>query len=314
MQYYEIKKIVQEYLLERLDEYTIQSSMPRQRTSQIAIYPGAPFGGNLSLVMNNQARHKLRQWGRFAKACEQKYGEPGKWPEEMQTIAKTLGTQVEQATQPENLVEDDAPTGKLSPRDQAHKLGLTYKGHGVWKDSTGKSVAKTVDGNLVRLDADGKVPQAPDPQPDVFNDPNPIDDAKLKKKLDKETLKKLIQMVLDRDDLDVDPTIDKQLAQTFKEAGMEDYDPEGLNHVSPRWNAGMNTKDIPYDANGEETVQKLLAMIKDPLRLLRWLVKKLKTETTNGKQRILQYIGILFDLGVLPTEDVKDVDVPPGVQ
>lgn len=38
--------------------------------------------------------------------------------------------------------------------DQAHKLGLSYAGRGYWRDSSGKTVAKTVQDKLVKLDAD----------------------------------------------------------------------------------------------------------------------------------------------------------------
>lgn len=42
--------------------------------------------------------------------------------------------------------------------EQAKQLGLTYAGWGKWKDSTGKVVAKTVDGQLVKVEPGEEVP------------------------------------------------------------------------------------------------------------------------------------------------------------
>ncbi|MBW3545405.1 MAG: GNAT family N-acetyltransferase [Bacteroidetes bacterium] len=37
--------------------------------------------------------------------------------------------------------------------DQAHKLGLTSAGWGYWKDKSGKTVAQTIQGKLVKLES-----------------------------------------------------------------------------------------------------------------------------------------------------------------
>jgi hypothetical protein len=42
--------------------------------------------------------------------------------------------------------------------DQAHALGLRYKGHGYWVNKKGETVAQTVDGQLIKLDAPQKEP------------------------------------------------------------------------------------------------------------------------------------------------------------
>jgi hypothetical protein len=39
-----------------------------------------------------------------------------------------------------------------STAEQAKAMGLKYAGYGKWKDASGKTVAKTVQGNLVKLD------------------------------------------------------------------------------------------------------------------------------------------------------------------
>lgn len=334
MKKYDIVRIVQEEILTRLDEFvTTQSSIPIQKPSKIAPLPGAPFGGNLSLILNNESRAALKQWAVLCKACQQKFGEPGEWPQSMVDVAQKLGTKVERLARgdEETLTEDDGP--KKSPAEQAKELGLEYSGYGYWVDpKTGERKAQTIDGNLVKVGVDSsndrEAPPKKQPgltgggsdaptEPSVTapddSDPTPIDDPKAKKKLDKETLKKLLASVMDRKDLDPDPETSKQMKALFKEAGRDPHAPEGKDHVSPRWNQGMNTTDVPYDANGEQTVEKLLAMVGDPLRLLRWLVSTLKKETPNGKQRILQYIGILFDKGLIGAEEAADAEVPPGI-
>jgi hypothetical protein len=45
---------------------------------------------------------------------------------------------------------------------QAHDMGLSYAGYGKWKDQSGKTVAKTVKGNLVRLEP-GETPGTSSP-------------------------------------------------------------------------------------------------------------------------------------------------------
>lgn len=49
--------------------------------------------------------------------------------------------------------------------DQAKKMGLTYGGYGKWKDAQGNTVAKTVNGQLVKIGADD-VATAPDAEGD----------------------------------------------------------------------------------------------------------------------------------------------------
>jgi hypothetical protein len=325
MKKYDITKIVQEEVLAKLDEYiTSTSSIPIQKPSKIAPLPGAPFGGNLSLVMNNPAKAALRQWAIFCKACQQKFGDPGDWPQSMVDVAQKLGSKIEKAVSTDTTVrEADEPiTAEKKPAEQAKELGLVYGGYGNWIDpKTKETVAKTINGKLVKTTSDaskaGEKPAQKTAEPESSTDsrytnpeqippihPDPV----AKKPLDKDTLKKLIKMVADRTDLDVDPETDKQMKTLFKEAGRDPYQPQGLDHISPRWNKGMDTNDVPYDANGEQTVDKLLAMVGDPLRLLKWLVSKLKKETANGRQRILQYIGILFDKGLIDAGEVQDAE------
>lgn len=104
---------------------------------------------------------------------------------------------------------------------------------------------------------------------------------------------------LNADELGIPPKVEKVMNKIFKDAGRDPYKPAGEPGIRPGWNRGMDTNDVPYDANGEATVQKLLAMIGDPVKLVRWLVKKFQTETPNGKQRIMQYLGIIKDMGLL---------------
>ena len=85
----------------------------------------------------------------------------------------------------------------------------------------------------------------------------------------------------------------------------------GATHINPGWN--KTKEDIPFDANGEETVAKLLQMVGDPMKLLRWLIKTYAKETPNGKQRLLQYMGILKKMGVLDQGEAQDVAADSGV-
>lgn len=347
MKSYDITRIVQEEVLSHLDEYSYQSGMPIQQTSKYATLPGVPFGGNFSFIMNNKAKSHLRLWVKLVATCGRKYGTPDRWPEDAVQACKKLGTKVEQAA---NGDQDNVMTSRpvtestdteQSPAEQAKALGLVYLGFGRWGDPKrpGVAAAKTINGKLVRTEpgstdaqdaTDRTVPPEPqsgdqrldklnartkpDAAPETSAEPTP-EAPKAKKKLTAEVFKQLIAMVKDRDDLDVDPTMDEGLNKIFKDAAFDPHDPEGLKHVSPRWNAGMDQDDTPFDANAEETVQKLLAMVGDPLRLLRWLVKKLGEETENGKKRILQYIGVLFDTGLIDVGEAEDtgVEIPAGI-
>jgi hypothetical protein len=163
--------------------------------------------------------------------------------------------------------DDLKPIKESEASDQAAQLGLTYIGFGRYIDQTsGKVVAKSVDGRLVKLD----VEEEPDMEPGS-----------------------------------IDPVMEKALNHIFDSASDEAYNPKGLTHKSPGWNKDMDMvkKDVAFDANAEKTVQKLLAKVGDPMRLIRWLLKKFREETTNGKKRILQYLGVLKDMGIMPDAD-----------
>lgn len=70
------------------------------------------------------------------------------------------------------MVEADG--GGNDPSEEAHKLGLTAAGWGYWKDKTGRSVAKTVQGQLVKLAPGEEAGQAKD-YDDVESQFNPIE-------------------------------------------------------------------------------------------------------------------------------------------
>ncbi len=148
-----------------------------------------------------------------------------------------------------------------SPADQAKKLGLTYAGWGKWMDDSGDIVAKTVNGELVKLTA---------PEP-----------------------------AIDDDDDDTYELPDLGGDGDYQKGGHWNYQPSGAPGINPGWNKGMTLAgdDSSFDANADETVQKLLAKVGDPGKLMRWLVKKFKEESANGKKRIAQYIGILKKMG-----------------
>ena len=109
-----------------------------------------------------------------------------------------------------------------------------------------------------------------------------------------------------------DPALLKAVMKTFKSNGrwVPQSQDTGSTAIKPGWNKAY--EDIPYDANGEETVNKLLKMVGDPMKLLRWLIKTFKKETANGKQRIMQYISILKSMGVLDSEEASD-ELPAGM-
>lgn len=46
--------------------------------------------------------------------------------------------------------------------DQAHEMGLRYKGRGYWMDQSGKTVAQTVNGKLVKVDGEQETPAEPE--------------------------------------------------------------------------------------------------------------------------------------------------------
>ncbi|MBW3546121.1 MAG: hypothetical protein KY428_11085 [Bacteroidetes bacterium] len=144
---------------------------------------------------------------------------------------------------------------------QAKKLGLTYLGFGRWADETGNVVANTIDGKLVQKDTPEKPEEVED---DTYDLPD----------------------FGGEDDL--------------KKGGHWRYQGTGAPGINPGWNKGLTMAgdDIAFDANADKTVEKLLAKVGDPAKLLRWLVKKFAEETPNGKKRIAQYIGILEKMGV----------------
>src|SRR6185312_1542452 len=57
----------------------------------------------------------------------------------------------EEINESKNLNEEESDTA-----DQAHKLGLTAAGWGYWADASGKKVARTIQGHLVKLTDDEK--------------------------------------------------------------------------------------------------------------------------------------------------------------
>jgi hypothetical protein len=170
-----------------------------------------------------------------------------------------------------SLIETATLIDESEASDQAKQLGLHYAGFGRYMDPEGNYVADVVNGQLVKRETPGQ-----------WEDPNPV----------------------------IDPETDKVMKKIFDSNG--EWTPPiqntGSKKIIPGWN--KTKQDIAFDANAEETVQKLLAMVGDPKRLLWWLLKKFKTETPNGKQRILQYIGCLKEMGVLESEDVAQANNP----
>ena len=73
----------------------------------------------------------------------------------------------------EKTVEDTVE-GTATARDQAHHLGLTYDGYGYWDDETGKPVARTIQGHLVKLEPDEEEkPKHPQEHPAISPTANP---------------------------------------------------------------------------------------------------------------------------------------------
>lgn len=163
------------------------------------------------------------------------------------------------------VIQKKLQEAKATPAEQAKKMGLSYAGWGRWMDDSGKIVARTLKGKLTKVE-----PEEPEEH-------------------------------------GVDPKTSKALDKIFKKAGHWNYNPIGATHISPGWNTNKELAgdDSPFDAHAEETVKKLLAKVGDPVTLIRWLVKKFQQETPNGKKRILQYIGVLKDMGL---------DVDPNAQ
>jgi hypothetical protein len=104
--------------------------------------------------------------------------------------------------------------------------------------------------------------------------------------------------VLQKSWRDVPDEQDAALTAFLEQRGLEKVVPQGSGGpgIHPGWNKARDV-ETAFDANADETVQKLLEMFKgNGPRLLRWLYKKLLTATSAGKERLGQYIGILMEL------------------
>lgn len=66
----------------------------------------------------------------------------------------------------------ESEQGTQTPADQAHHLGLSSAGWGTWKDKQGKTVAKTVQGHLTKLEPGEKV-KHPQEHPAINPDAKP---------------------------------------------------------------------------------------------------------------------------------------------
>ena len=85
----------------------------------------------------------------------------------------------EEINENKNLNEEESDTA-----DQAHKLGLTAAGWGYWADASGKKVARTIQGHLVKLTDDEK---------DAIN--NPINKQSTSQQPETEPLKPTVNTV-----------------------------------------------------------------------------------------------------------------------
>jgi hypothetical protein len=157
-----------------------------------------------------------------------------------------------------------------NPPELAKRLGLHYGGFGRYINDDGKVAAKTINGVLTRIEPE------------------------------------------DPEEHGVDPKTSKELDKIFAKAGHWNYNPQGFNHVSPGWNKDKQLagEDTPFDAHADITVKKLLAKVGDPSTLIRWLVKKFGEETENGKQRILQYLGVIKEMGLDVNPSEKSTEEP----
>jgi hypothetical protein len=206
------------------------------------------------------------------------------------------------------------------PSEQARQLGLKYVGFGRWLDpERGKIVAKTIDGQLVKMDRPEEPANEDGEEPATAT----LELMRVIKAAnnDLKMARKKVMRMKDNPHQEtmlqgIDTLMDMQKQKyfgsegEFYDAGTWEYKPKGLTHINPGWNAGMKMKgdDIAFDGHAEQTVQKLLAKVGDPKKLLTWLLKKFEEESPNGKKRIMQYVGILKKMGI-----VDDPDAEPEV-
>lgn len=181
-----------------------------------------------------------------------------------------------------NLVSEEVMEFMMESEasEQAKKLGLVSKGWGRYYDKSGKLVAKSVNGRLVKVEDMGDESTVPE------------DDGQ---------------------ELDIHPETSKEMDKLFAMFGHEkkEYPYSRTKtpwhpRVKPGWNKGTGKEvEVEFDANAEQTVAELLKKVGDPDKLMRWLVKKFKTATAKGKKRIAQYIGILKKMGEADPADVQ---------
>lgn len=164
--------------------------------------------------------------------------------------------------------------------EEAKQLGLLHKGWGRYADKTGKIVAKSVNGKLIKL------------QPSK-NIPNPSKKKQIEAPSSQEAAP-------EQDATQDDSQVDKQgLTFLIKEKGMSLVGRKPSKDNEPRRNPGWNKQllhaEVEFDANADETVARLMEMFHgDTQRLMKWLLKKYKMATPSGKKRLKQYMLIVL--------------------
>jgi hypothetical protein len=72
--------------------------------SRLMMTKGAPFGGNVAavgnVVLSNESRVALRNWVKLAKFAWKKYGQPSRFPPEINDQLEQLGAEFEKTTGP----------------------------------------------------------------------------------------------------------------------------------------------------------------------------------------------------------------------
>jgi hypothetical protein len=164
---------------------------------------------------------------------------------------------------------------------EAKQLGLIHKGWGRYFDKSGKMVARSINGKLVKVDSKTDQPS-----------------KKLNKSKNTEIPNQSTNSEVTPDQPDIQ--IDKEaIGYLIKEKGMTligrkpsiDNEPR----IHPGWNKKLLHAEVEFDANADETVARLMEMFKgDSVRLMKWLVKKFKEATPAGKQRLKQYMLIVM--------------------
>lgn len=157
------------------------------------------------------------------------------------------------------------PPGEESAADKAHEMGLTHAGGAYWQDKQGKTVAKTIGTDLVKLDTDGEL--------DKSMKPATADDlAKYSGDTQQPTvnyktpeLAKRHQTIQTAKNIETDPAIVGHIHPPTRESGDAiEVTVDGKNAVLDAWEPDYSAATVTFDDGTSKKVRTSQVSPKTP--------------------------------------------------